>query len=42
MNNALKVVILPSAREDLKEAIVWYEHKLKGLGKRFLSEVDKK
>jgi hypothetical protein len=42
MNNALHVVILPLAKEDLKEAKVWYENKLKGLGKRFLSEVEKK
>jgi hypothetical protein len=42
MNNVLKVIILPLAKEDLKEAKVWYENKLKGLGERFLSEVDKK
>ncbi len=42
MNNAMHVVILPLAKEDLKEAKVWYENKLKGLGKRFLSEVEKK
>ncbi len=36
------MIILPLAKEDLKEAKVWYENKLKGLGKRFLSEVDKK
>jgi plasmid stabilization system protein ParE len=42
VNNVLKVIILPLAKEDLKEAKVWYETKLKGLGKRFLSEVDKK
>ncbi|MBK7807599.1 MAG: type II toxin-antitoxin system RelE/ParE family toxin [Saprospiraceae bacterium] len=40
MNNVLKVIILPLAKEDLKEAKVWYENKLIGLGKRFLSEVD--
>ncbi|MCB9309593.1 MAG: type II toxin-antitoxin system RelE/ParE family toxin [Lewinellaceae bacterium] len=38
----MKVIILPLAREDLKDAKVWYENKLKGLGKRFLAEVDKK
>ncbi|MBK7636048.1 MAG: type II toxin-antitoxin system RelE/ParE family toxin [Saprospiraceae bacterium] len=38
----MHVVILPLAKEDLKEAKVWYENKLKGLGKRFLSEVEKK
>lgn len=42
MSNVLKVIILPLAKEDLKEAKVWYENKLKGLGKRFLAEVDKK
>ncbi|MBK7698992.1 MAG: type II toxin-antitoxin system RelE/ParE family toxin [Saprospiraceae bacterium] len=42
MNNVLKVIILPLAKEDLNETKVWYENKLKGLGKRFLSEVDKK
>jgi len=36
------VIILPLAKEDLNETKVWYENKLKGLGKRFLSEVDKK
>ena len=41
MNNAMHVVILPLAKEDLKEAKVWYENKLKGLGKRFLSEHQK-
>lgn len=42
MSNDLKVIILPLAKEDLKEAKVWYENKLKGLGKRFVAEVDKK
>ncbi|HMT55189.1 MAG TPA: type II toxin-antitoxin system RelE/ParE family toxin [Saprospiraceae bacterium] len=36
------MIILPLAKEDLNETKVWYENKLKGLGKRFLSEVDKK
>lgn len=36
------MIILPLAKEDLKDAKVWYENKLKGLGKRFLEEVDKK
>ena len=42
MSNDLKVIILPLAKEDLKEAKIWYENKLKELGKRFLAEVDKK
>jgi len=36
----LRVIILPLAKEDLKNAKLWYENKLKGLGKRFLFEVD--
>lgn len=37
------MIILPLAKEDLNETKVWYEKQTpKGLGKRFLSEVDKK
>jgi hypothetical protein len=39
MNNTFKVVILPLAREDLKEATLWYENKVKGLGKRFYQKL---
>jgi len=31
-----KVVILPAANKDVKEAAEWYESKQKDLGKRFM------
>jgi hypothetical protein len=37
-----KAVILPIARQDIKEAAVWYDSKESGLGKRFVSEVRQK
>ena len=37
-----KVVILPPAKEDIKEAAYWYNDKQKGLGKRFTEEVRSK
>jgi len=35
MNSVWRVVILPLAKEDLREAKSWYENKAKGLGKSF-------
>ena len=37
-----KTVILPLAKEDIREVALWYNAKQKGLGKRFLSEVREK
>lgn len=37
-----KVLILPSAKQDVREAAEWYEERQKGLGKRFLNEVRSK
>jgi plasmid stabilization system protein ParE len=37
-----KCVILPPAREDIREAAFWYNEKQKGLGKRFISQVREK
>jgi plasmid stabilization system protein ParE len=34
-----KIVIIPLAIEDIRESALWYEARLKGLGKRFTSEV---
>ena len=36
------VIILPLAKEDLKEAVQWYDSKQKGLGKKFLVKVREK
>jgi plasmid stabilization system protein ParE len=36
------VVMLPHAKEDIREAAKWYNNKQKGLGRRFTSEVRKK
>lgn len=36
------VIMLPPAKEDIREAAMWYNHRQKGLGKRFTSEVRKK
>ena len=32
-------IILPLAKEDIREAAKWYNKKQKGLGKRFTAEV---
>jgi plasmid stabilization system protein ParE len=34
-----KAIILPLAKEDIREAAHWYNDKKKGLGKRFTKEV---
>jgi len=34
-----KAIILPLAKQDIKEAAHWYEDKQKNLGKRFTQEV---
>jgi hypothetical protein len=34
-----KVVILPLAVADIRESALWNEARLKGLGKRFTSEI---
>jgi hypothetical protein len=37
-----KSVVLPHAKEDIREAALWYNKKQKGLGIRFISEVREK
>jgi hypothetical protein len=37
-----KVIILPIAKQDIKEAAIWYNKKQKGLGKRFTLQIRKK
>ncbi len=37
-----KLVILPEAKRDLRQAIEWYERESEGLGYRFLDAVDHK
>ena len=37
-----KSIILPLAKEDIREASLWYNNQSKGLGKRFLDEVREK
>ena len=37
-----RLVILPIAQQDIKEAASWYESKQNGLGKRFTLHVRKK
>ena len=37
-----KTIILPLAKQDIKKAAQWYEHKQNGLGKRFVKEVRNK
>ena len=37
-----KAILLPLAKEDIKEAATWYNSKQKGLGKRFTQEVRSK
>jgi len=34
-----KLIIMPVAQQDIKEAAVWYNSKQKGLGKRFTGHV---
>lgn len=36
-----KLILKPRAEDDLSEGIQWYESRLKGLGLRFLSQVEK-
>ena len=37
-----KSIILPLAKQDIREAATWYNKKQKGLGKRFTAEVREK
>lgn len=37
-----KSVILPLAKEDIREAAIWYNKQQNGLGKRFTAEVREK
>jgi plasmid stabilization system protein ParE len=37
-----KSIILPPAKEDIRDAAFWYDEKQKGLGKRFISQVREK
>jgi plasmid stabilization system protein ParE len=37
-----KSIILPLAKEDIREAAKWYNKKSQGLGKRFTTEVREK
>ncbi len=37
-----KSIILPLAKEDIREATKWYNKKSQGLGKRFTAEVREK
>ncbi len=37
-----KSIILPLAKEDIREAVEWYNKRQNGLGKRFASEVREK
>ena len=37
-----KSIILPFAKEDIREAALWYNKQSKGLGNRFLDEVREK
>jgi hypothetical protein len=34
-----KSTILPLAKEDIREAALWYNAQQKGLGKKFTSEI---
>lgn len=34
-----KAIILPLAKEDIREAAMWYNKQQKGLGKRFTTEI---
>lgn len=37
-----KAIILPLAKQDIKEAALWYNTKQKGLGKRFTIQIRQK
>lgn len=37
-----KAIILPLAKEDIREAALWYNKQSKGLGKKFTTEVREK
>ncbi len=37
-----KTIILPLAKEDIRDAAIWYNKKQVGLGKRFTTEVREK
>ena len=37
-----KTIILPLAKEDIREAALWYNKQQDGLGKRFIAEVREK
>ena len=37
-----KSIILPPAKEDIRDAALWYDEKQKRLGKRFISQVREK
>ncbi len=37
-----RAIILPLARQDIREAAAWYNAKQKGLGKQFTAQVRKK
>jgi len=37
-----KTIILPLAKQDIKEAALWYDKQQKGLGKRFTEEIRQK
>jgi hypothetical protein len=37
-----KSIILPLAKEDIREAALWYEERQTGLGKRFTGQVREK
>ena len=37
-----KVILLPLAKEDIREAALWYNNQQLGLGKRFTNEIRKK
>ncbi len=34
-----KAIILPAAREDIREAAIWYNRQQNDLGKKFIAEV---
>ncbi|MDB5114565.1 MAG: Plasmid stabilization system protein [Mucilaginibacter sp.] len=37
-----RTVVLPLAKQDIKEAALWYNSKQKDLGKRFITELRQK
>lgn len=37
-----KSIILPLAKQDIREAALWYNQRNKGLGKKFTAEVREK